>query len=111
MTATSLLIAAWITFGLRFGILFSRGFEDLIRLAGVFNIGFSVGQLAPFAPSGIGVREAIVSLLLREIGSTNLRLMIELVFTHRLIWMVADFLVLLPVTILRRYNRFDREFF
>ena len=96
-----ILSLTWIAFGISFALVASKGLLWEIEMAGVFNIGFAAGQLAIFAPSGIGVREWVISILSRSDGVGTTRFIIELVLGHRVIWMIADFGMLLPLGLMR----------
>ena len=71
-----------------------------LEMAGIFNLSFAAGQLAIFAPSGIGVREFVVSFFANTQLTSNARLIVELALAHRLVWLVADFTMLLPLVLL-----------
>ncbi len=95
--ATSIFtMLAWLAFGASFALVAAESPAAFAELAGLFDIGFAAGQLAIFAPSGIGVRELAVAALSNPATSPPARLLIEVVAAHRLIWIAADFLVLVP---------------
>lgn len=96
IAATAITSVAWIAFALSFAIIASKSPAELLDMGGRFNVGFAAGQLAVFAPSGIGVREFVVASIEGQDGKESGRLLVELVVAHRLIWLVADFVVLLP---------------
>jgi glycosyltransferase 2 family protein len=91
--------SSWIAFGLSFAIVAAPKTEQFLEFSGRHNLGFAAGQLAIFAPSGIGVREFVISWLSTN-PSEDMRLIIEYVVIHRLIWIVADVIVLMPILFL-----------
>lgn len=106
LLATAILILAWLAFGLSFALVATNDPERWMEMAGVFDVGFATGQLAIFAPSGIGVREWVISQLSNVETGEQMRLLVELALAHRLIWIVADFALLLPVALLPLFERF-----
>jgi hypothetical protein len=85
---------AWIFFGGSFALLITAHAHEIAAWLGVFDIGFAAGTAAIFAPSGLGVREAVVGWLAGRDMLVAVRTAVEVTIVHRLIWMVADFLVL-----------------
>lgn len=95
-------VLAWLCFGGSLTILADTGLREQIVLAGAFDVGFAVGTLAIFAPSGLGVREFVLAWLGSEAARTSAQLLVELAVVHRLVWIAGDFLVLLPALWMRR---------
>lgn len=85
---------AWLLFGLSFAVVIAAHAHEVATWLGVFDIGFAAGTAAIFAPSGLGVREAVVGWLAGRDMLVAVRTAVELTVMHRLIWMAADFLVL-----------------
>jgi hypothetical protein len=52
-----------------------------------FDAGFAVGQLAIFAPSGVGVREVVFGYF---INKNNLMSFLNVMMVHRVVWFFAD---------------------
>lgn len=92
-----ILVLSWMSFGISFAVICLPVTWEWLFLAGQFNISFAVGQLVVFAPSGMGVREVVVGLLSRHDVPLSMQDIIELAVFHRLIWLVADILVLAPL--------------
>lgn len=88
---------ACLAFGLSFAILtYPLDFEWLWTV-GQFNIAFVVGQLAIFAPSGIGVREIVAGYFPSIDNSININYFIQIAVFHRFIWIIADILFIFPL--------------
>ena len=98
-------IIMWIIFGSSFLVLVSDAPYSPYQVIAAFNLGFAAGQLAVFAPSGIGVREAVISSLFHSSYSGELREIIEIGIFHRVIWILADFAMLLVSTFFYNYFR------
>lgn len=90
------LLASWLCFGLSFAVIAIQMSHSILPLIGSFNVGFAAGQLAIFAPSGIGVRELVVGWLSKDTVGATVAFGVKLTLLHRLIWIVADILVFLP---------------
>lgn len=71
---------------------------DFFRVVAAFDLAFALGQLAIFAPSGIGVREWAFDLLLRDWDSSFI--VATLIF-HRMLWLLADVVFYLIVIKIR----------
>ena len=84
-------------FGISFAILALPVTSKILWSVGQFNLAFVAGQLALFAPSGIGVREVIVGLTLPYGSEFLLRDVIEVAIVHRFLWLIADFIVFTPL--------------
>jgi len=67
----------------------------LSHVIAAFNAGFSAGQLAIFAPSGIGVREFVANLFVVSSESGNF---LTLLITHRFLWVIADIIMFVVAT-------------
>lgn len=79
-------VCAWSAFGASFAVLAQHGSA---HLAGIFDVSFAIGTLAVFAPSGIGIRELVIGLLV----TGPVRPIVEVAVFHRIIWLVCDVLV------------------
>lgn len=86
---------AWILFGTHLWLLTSSeassGFSGWVQSLGVLALAMTAGSLALVAPSGIGVREAIVVAALAPFVSVGVAL--GLALASRLVFTVADLLV------------------
>ena len=102
-----ILSLTWLAFGVSFALVAGKDLCCEIEMAGIFNIGFAAGQLAVFAPSGIGVREWVISILSHPYEGAATRLIIELALGHRFIWMIADFGMLLLIGLIRFPTNFS----
>ncbi|SDX36454.1 hypothetical protein SAMN05444358_10539 [Ruegeria halocynthiae] len=87
-------------FGLSFAIIALPVASNWLWSAGQFNLAFAVGQLAIFAPSGIGVREIVVGMLLPENSDLSVRHIVEITVTHRFLWLIADLALVLPLLVM-----------
>jgi len=92
---------AWLLFGLSFALVIAVNASEVATWLGVFDIGFAAGTAAIFAPSGLGVREAVVGWLAGRDMLVAVRTAVELTVMHRLIWMAADFIVLGGIFLVR----------
>ena len=94
-------LLACITFGYSFALLTKLFILEKVWVIGQFNIAFALGQLAIFAPSGIGIREIVIGYFLNQ----NLVIMpseiMQIAIWHRFIWLVADLLFIFPLLILK----------
>ncbi len=88
-----------VLFGLSFAIIALPVASNWLWSAGQFNLAFAAGQLAIFAPSGIGVREIVVGMLLPENSGLSVRHIVEITVTHRFLWLIADLALVLPLLV------------
>jgi hypothetical protein len=102
VTTTAQQLLAWVCFGCSFAVVAAPNWNAFATVAGIFNVGFAAGTVAVFAPSGLGVREAVIAWLGGESAQANTRLLIELAVIHRFIWIAADFLTLIPALAFRK---------
>lgn len=74
LTTGSLMVGAWLAFGLATQILlspFGVGLGDFLTVVGAFSLSWVAGFLAILAPAGVGAREgAFVALLAPVVGTT-----------------------------------------
>jgi hypothetical protein len=77
--------ALWTFAGLGFGCLLPDGF---LRACGAFCLAFAAGLAVPFAPGGIGVREAVAGALVAS--DIALAEILRALLLSRLVWIVAD---------------------
>ena len=86
-----LCLGLWASFGVAFWLLLpvdNMTVETLLLATGTFALAWIVGNLAPFAPAGIGVREAvIVALLAPELGVT---MAVGVAAASRVVWTIAE---------------------
>jgi uncharacterized membrane protein YbhN (UPF0104 family) len=66
---------------------------DFPRFAGAFALAYVVGLLAVFAPGGIGVREAVLGMLLGSFGGGDLP--VHLLAVASRLWAIAAELLIL----------------
>ena len=71
---------------------------DFSRVLAAFDIAFALGQLAIFAPSGIGVREMTFDFLL---GGRDSSVVISILIFHRTLWLLADIIFFVAVLKIR----------
>lgn len=90
-----------VLFGSSFAILLMPISIDWLWIVGQFNIAFTVGQLAIFAPSGIGIREIIIGYLPNVNSSITLDHIIQTAVLHRFVWMIADIIFIVPLITLK----------
>jgi hypothetical protein len=100
---------AWACFGISFAVLAAQRPGELAILAGIFNVSFAAGTAAVFAPSGLGVREAVVGWFGTSELQASVRTLVEMAVIHRLIWIAADFMTLIPALFLRRRLDTDKS--
>ncbi|MDN5747899.1 MAG: UPF0104 family protein, partial [Pseudonocardia sp.] len=85
---------AWTMFGTHLWMLtsssISSGFTGWVQSLGVFALAMTAGSLALVAPSGIGVREAIIVAAVAPFASVGVAL--GLALASRLVFTVADLL-------------------
>jgi uncharacterized membrane protein YbhN (UPF0104 family) len=92
MISGIVLLTTWVLLGLSIGILYSGildlNYSFLSYSILLFCLSYSIGYIIPFAPAGIGIREAVLILgLSLYFNSAFISLM---VFLHRVIYVVAD---------------------
>jgi len=84
MSTIGIQAGLWFCAAVGFGILMP---EVFIRAGSAFCLAFAAGLLAPFAPSGIGVREAVVIALAGEVALPDV---LRALLLSRVVWIVAD---------------------
>lgn len=99
-------LAAWIGYGVAFW-LFARGVlpqsaPGLGESIGVYTASYVAGVIAPFAPGGLGVREGVLVMALRE--HTGLAAALALAAVARLGMTVAELIATIPFLLRRREN-------
>lgn len=89
--------ALWLLAGIGFGVLLP---SEFMRGSGAFCLAFAAGLMAPFAPSGIGVREAVVASFVTPTlpAGDVLRALI----LSRAMWIAADATFAIAVVVLCR---------
>jgi len=89
---------AWLCFGSSFALLCATFFpgQNMLGLAGVFNLAFTAGFFAFFAPSGIGVREAVMGYW-AHLATLDMLVILKLTIIHRGIWAISDIVMFLSV--------------
>jgi hypothetical protein len=78
-------VGLWLAAGIGFAALLPSGH---LANAGIFDIAFAAGLLVPFAPSGIGVREAVVATL--ALPSLPIETILQAMVLSRVVWIAAD---------------------
>jgi hypothetical protein len=78
-------LGLWLAAGLGFAALLPSGH---LASAGIFSIAFAAGLLVPFAPSGIGVREAALATL--ALPSLPMETILQAMVFSRVVWIAAD---------------------
>lgn len=97
-------LAAWIGYGLAFW-LFARGVlpqsaPGLAEAVGAYTASYVAGVIAPFAPGGLGVREGVLVMALRD--QTGLGPALALAAVARLGMTVAEVIATIPFLLRRR---------
>ncbi|WP_268040817.1 lysylphosphatidylglycerol synthase domain-containing protein [Clostridium aestuarii] len=69
----------------------SIGFVDFFQIIGIYIISFFVGYITPGAPGGMGVREAVLIVLLTNVIGSDLATIASII--HRLITIIADIII------------------
>ena len=85
------LAAIWLLFGISFWLVFPAGSGYLAQITGAFSLGWLAGYAAFFAPGGIGVREALLAVLLSAYFSPAEAAIYAAV--HRLLWVLAEIML------------------
>ena len=87
---------AWLCFGTSFALVSIHFFpgQNLSSLIGLFDLAFTAGFFAFFAPSGIGVREMVTGYWAHLAGQ-DIATILKLTVLHRGIWIVSDILLFL----------------
>lgn len=84
-------ISSWLILGISFSVLFNKiDTISFVKLVGGYSLGWAVGYVSIFAPAGIGVREAIISLVAS--GSVNAENIILTASAHRMILLLVEVL-------------------
>lgn len=86
----AILTVAWICFGLSFYALWpdNPGFHELVLATGAFSAASLAGFLAPFAPAGLGVREA--ALVATTAQTLTAEQAIAVAAISRLVWILGE---------------------
>lgn len=87
----------WIVFGIAFWLCVAGEAQNLALLpiaTGVFAAGWIAGNLAPFAPAGVGVREAVIVGLLGPFVGVGTA--IGAAAASRVLWTINELLLALP---------------
>ena len=97
-------LAAWIGYGVAFW-LFARGVlpqsaPGLAESVGAYTASYVAGVVAPFAPGGLGVREGVLVMVLRE--HTGLAPALALAAVARLGMTLAEVIATIPFLLRRR---------
>ena len=79
---------------------------EFFSIVAAFDLAFSLGQLAIFAPSGVGVREWVFDYLLRDHSGGFL---IAILIFHRALWFLADIIFYLTVLRIRKPSVTSRQ--
>ena len=64
-----------------------KNLADFILIGSAYDLSFGVGYLAVFAPSGIGVREVVTTIVLPELNKTGI---IAATLYLRVLILIAD---------------------
>jgi len=84
-------ISSWLLLGISFSVLFIKiDTISLVKLIGGYSLGWAAGYVSIFAPAGIGVREAIISLVAS--GRVNAENIILTASAHRMILLLVEML-------------------
>ena len=78
-------LGLWLAAGAGFAVLLP---SEYLAGAGIFAIAFAAGLMVPFAPSGIGVREAVVAAL--ALPSLPVEVVLQAMLLSRAVWIIAD---------------------
>lgn len=82
---------AWVALGLCFFLCLpdpSWELEMIARASGAFALGWLAGYLSPFAPAGVGVRELVIVLILKDLLPID-QITAALVL-NRLVWLFVE---------------------
>jgi uncharacterized membrane protein YbhN (UPF0104 family) len=92
------MIVTWTSFGISFWLVFPVITANfIVPVTGAFSMSWAIGYVTIFAPGGIGVREYLLTILLKSFFSSQ---EVAIYATmHRLIW-VLDEIILGAVTAL-----------
>ena len=95
-------ITAWLCFGLSFALLSTTFYpeQNMLSMGGIFDVAFAAGFFAFFAPSGIGVREAVMGYW-AHFASQDISMILKLTIIHRGIWAISDAMMFFAVWIYR----------
>lgn len=90
LLTTLLQIATWLLLGASLWMIFPEtdALNTYILIMGAFCLGWAVGYLTVFAPSGLGVREGFIVAALANIYPISV--VLTYVTVHRLIWILAE---------------------
>ena len=87
-------LAVWTLLGLGFAVLampFLLQEVSILMLVGLYAVAFSIGFITPFAPAGVGVREAILALGL--LPYVPLEIVIIVSVANRLLYLLVEIIL------------------
>jgi len=87
-------IVLWGMAGLGFGLLLP---DKLLAASGAFCVAFAAGLIVPFAPSGLGVREAVIASLLSS--TLPIADILRALLLSRIVWIAADTIFAVSVVV------------
>ncbi len=87
-------LLTWLFFGFSLWIIFLPYINDVsvyLYIVGLYCLGFSIGFIVPFAPAGIGIREAVLVIGVTHIIPADTA--VVLASLHRLFYIFTEFLL------------------
>lgn len=84
-------IGIWVLFGLSFWLVFPPQAGFLMPVIGAFNLSWVAGYLAFFAPGGIGIREALLTVILGGFFASQEVAVYATI--HRVLWVLMEIVV------------------
>ena len=93
-------LATWFCFGLAFALLLPQGLNpsSLCLAMGTFSLAFGLGLAFPIAPSGIGIREAVIYWFF--VGILSPQESIGLAAVSRVLWTLGEFVMAIAAELL-----------
>jgi len=85
------LVSIWVLFGVSFFMVFPPGGGFLSEVIGAFGLSWIAGYAAFFAPGGIGIREALLALILGAFFAGEMVAVRAAI--HRLIWVLVEIIL------------------
>lgn len=84
-------IGIWVLFGLSFWLVFPPQAGFLMPVVGAFSLSWVAGYVAFFAPGGIGIREALLTILLGGFFASQEVAVYATI--HRVLWVLMEIVV------------------
>lgn len=105
------LSAVWMLLGMSFFITLTPYIENpniplYVNIVGIYALAYAIGFLVPFAPAGLGIREAVLVSALVSLLSTDQAII--LVSLNRIIYILLEVIIVIALMQIKFYKK-DRD--